>query len=409
MSLDDLEAGLGQAAADLVDLGEIPGLHAHPEEAAGDGHVGVGPLVADRNHIGAAAGDDIADAHQLAGLVLQGNQEVGIAARGHQAPGDDPGEDVHIDIAAGDQADHLLADDGQLVEHGGGHADRARALGDELLLLNGGQDGRGNLVLGDRDDVVHVLLHQGEGGVAGVLDGDAVGKGMDRIQGDLMALAMALEHAGGVEGLDAVDLYRGLELLDGEGHAGNQAAAADGHDDRVHIPHLLENLQADGALTGDDLVVVKGVDKGRAGLLLGLDRGGVGVVVGAVHQDHLGPQALGGLHFADGRRIGHIDHAPRPLPGGGQRHALGMVAGAAGDDARLLLLLSQLADLIVRAPELEAAGDLEVLGLQVQLHVLHQVGRVDQIRAPGHLFQHKGSMVDFIQGNHWSGDSFPAK
>ena len=292
------------------------------------------------------------------------------------------------------------------MEHGGGHADRAGALGNELLLFDHGEDRCSDFVLGDGGNIVHILLHQRERGVAGVLDGDAVGKGVHRVQGDLMSLAVAFKHAGGVAGLDAVDLHRGLELLDGIGHAGDEAAAADGHDDRIHIPHLLEDLQADGSLAGDDLVVVKGVDEGSASLLLGFHRSGVGVVIGAGHQHHLGAQALGGLHLADGGRIGHVDHALRPLAGGGQGDALGVVAGAAGDDSGLLLLVAQLADLIIGAPELEAAGHLEVLCFEIELRVAQKIGRVNEVGAARHLLEYEGCVIDLIQGDHDPGTPF---
>lgn len=76
------------------------------------------------DHIGAVPGNDLADPHQLAGPVLQGNQQVGIPTGGHKAPGDHPGEYVHVDIPSGDHADHLFPLDGELVEHGGRHGSR---------------------------------------------------------------------------------------------------------------------------------------------------------------------------------------------------------------------------------------------------------------------------------------------
>ena len=100
------------------------------------------------------------------------------------------------------------------------------------------------------------------------------------------------------------------------------------------------------------------MDQGRAGLLLGLDGCGVGVVIGALGQNDLRAQPLGCLHLADGGAVRHINHAAHALPRGGQGHALGMVAGAAGNNTGFFLLLRQLADLIVSASQLEAAGDL---------------------------------------------------
>ena len=96
-------------------------------------------------------------------------------------------------------------------------------------------------------------------------------------------LVQAAVHAGGTLGLYAVDLYLRPQALDGKGHAGDQAAAAHRHDDRIQIRQLVQNFQADGPLAGDDLIVIKGVDEGGPSLLLELEGGGVGVVVGPFH------------------------------------------------------------------------------------------------------------------------------
>ena len=113
---DELETGLGQLLTDLLDLSMIAGLKRQFEEAAGDGHVGVGTVVEDGHHVAAAAGDDLSDLLQLAGFVLECDGQVCLAAAHDQTAGDDAVEDVHIDVAAGDKADDLFALDGQLVE-----------------------------------------------------------------------------------------------------------------------------------------------------------------------------------------------------------------------------------------------------------------------------------------------------
>ena len=142
------------------------------------------------------------------------------------------------------------------------------------------------------------------------------------------------------------------------------------------------------------------MDEGHAGFGLQLHRLIVGVVVGAGHQADLGPQVLGVLHLHDGGAVGHADNALDPLPGGSQGHALGVVARRAGNDALAPLLFRQLADLVVSAPDLEAAGHLEVLGLEVEAAVFGQQRRLDQVGAACDLFQDKGGVVDFIQRKH---------
>ena len=55
-------------------------------------------------------------------------------------------------------------------------------------------------------------------------------------------------------------------MLDGTGHARDQAPATDGHDDCVHIGNLVEDFQAESALAHDDVFVIKGGDKDRSRL-----------------------------------------------------------------------------------------------------------------------------------------------
>ena len=105
------------------------------------------------------------------------------------------------------------------------------------------------------------------------------------------------------------------------------------------------------------------MDEGRTGLLLQAQRLLIGIVIRALGQNNLRTQTLCRLHLADGSAVRHADDAADPLMGRRQGNALGVVPGAAGDDAGGLLLLRQLADLIIRTPQLEAAGDLKVFRL----------------------------------------------
>ena len=57
----------------------------------------------------------------------------------------------------------------------------------------------------------------------------------------------------------------------------------------------------------------------------------------------------------------------------GQRNALGMVAGAAGDNALGCFLFGQLADFVVGTAHLEAAGYLQVFCLQIEVFAFAQM------------------------------------
>ena len=213
-------------------------------------------------------------------------------------------------------------------------------------------------------------------------------------------LVQAAVHTGGTLGLYAVHLDLRAQSLDGKGNAGDQSAAAHRHHHSVHIRQLVKDLQADGTLPGDDLLVIVGVDKGHVVLLLQLHGLVVGFVVGAGHKADLRAQIFGVLHLHQGRAVRHTDNAADAAPGSRQRHALRMVARRAGNDALGALLLGKLADLIISAPHLKAAGGLQVLGLKVQLAVLGQLGGFDEVGLSRHVLQHKGGVVDLIQSQH---------
>ena len=92
--------------------------------------------------------------------------------------------------------------------------------------------------------------------------------------------------------------------------------------------------------------------------------------------------------------------------GCGKSTTLRMVAGRAGNDALGAFLGRKLADLIVSTAHLEAAGGLQVLGLQVELAVLGELGGLDEVGLAGNILEHESGMVNFIQSQHRSILSF---
>ena len=71
--------------------------------------------------------------------------------------------------------------------------------------------------------------------------------------------------------------------------------------------HLLQQLEPDGALAGDDARVVEGVDEDQPALGLDLAGAGVGLVEVLPVQDDLGAVAAGGRHLGQRRPLGHDD------------------------------------------------------------------------------------------------------
>ena len=71
----------------------------------------------------------------------------------------------------------------------------------------------------------------------------------------------------GVLRLHADHAHVGAQRLDRGRDAGDEASASGGYDDRLDFGALLDDLEAAGALAGDDVDVVERVDQHRPGLL----------------------------------------------------------------------------------------------------------------------------------------------
>ena len=159
----------------------------------------------------------------------------------------------------------------------------AGAFGEGLFAFEQDEDGGGDLVFVDGDDLVDIFFYDREGKPAGGADGDAVGDGGGGVDGDgVMGFDGGL-HGGQARGLHADDADVWVRLLDGAGDAADEAAAADGDDDGFERGNLLHHLERDGSLTGHDGCVVEGVEEDHAfalaearGFFVGL------VVVGSV-------------------------------------------------------------------------------------------------------------------------------
>ena len=206
-----------------------------------------------------------------------------------------------------------------------------------------------------------------------------------KIQRFVVMVVESPRHTGRARRLHTVDLHLGPQALDGEGHTGNQSAAAHRHDHRIYVGKLIENLQPNRALPRDDQLIVIRMDEGHTGFLLQFHRPVVGIVVGAFDQFHFGPQPLGAFHLHNGGAVRHADYAVNPHPGGGQRHALRVVARRTGNHALGPLFLRELADLVVSPPDFETTRHLQVLGLKVKVGARAQPRRGNQIGFAGDL------------------------
>ena len=230
-----------------------------------------------------------------------------------------------------------------------------------------------NFVLADGDDIVNIFANHFVGRFARSFYSNAIGKGMYRVERFIFMVMKGPVHAGCTGCLYAINFYVGAQALDGEGYATDEAAAANRHDDSFYVRQLVENLQTDAALTCDNKLIIIRMNKGHACFLLQLDSAVMRFVVGAGNKLHLSAETLGVFHLHNRCAAGHADNAFDAHAGCGQRNALGMVAGAAGDNALGCFLFGQLADFVVGTAHLEAAGYLQVFCLQIEVFAFAQM------------------------------------
>ena len=96
-------------------------------------------------------------------------------------------------------------------------------------------------------------------------------------------VVQTLHHAGSTLSLHTVHLHIRVERLDGKRHTRNQSAAAHRHHNRLHLGQLVQNLQTYRTLTGNHVLVVKGMHKGVAVLVAQLQCPLISIIVDTRH------------------------------------------------------------------------------------------------------------------------------
>ncbi len=201
--------------------------------------------------------------------------------------------------------------------------------------------------------------------------------------------------------MHANDLDVRADLLDVSGNAGNQAAAADRHEDRMYRAGVLaQDFHADGALAGDHVRIVERVHEGQLLFFFQRQRVVVGVGVGFAEQHHFHIRAAARLdrvhlHLRGGGR--HHDDRAAAHARGRQRHTLRVIAGRSADHAALALRIAEVRHLVVGAANLEAEHALHVLALEINavLVALRQGRRQFQRGFISHVVDACGQ--DFLQ------------
>mmetsp|Transcript_17452 Transcript_17452/g.54518 ORF Transcript_17452/g.54518 Transcript_17452/m.54518 type:complete len:290 (-) Transcript_17452:122-991(-) len=264
----------------------------------------------------------------------------------------------------------------------GREASRAAAFNDDLLVLEQAEDAEGDLLLLDDDDVVRVLLGDGEGVAADCRHGEAVGEGRGRRCRHGLARRQRGRERGARGGLDADDRRLGSERLDRERDAREQPGAAARDEDEVKVVQLVDELEAQRPRAGDDRLVVVAVHVRQPAELGRVLRERLRLAdVRPVHYDvRLERPTLLALRQRRHRRHQHRHRDPQLLPVPRQRQRV--VTRRRRHHACRLLLLAQTHQRVPRSALLERPREHRLLVLQVYLASanLRQPVRVCQVR-----------------------------
>jgi len=247
---------------------------------------------------------------------------------------------------------------------GGGEGAGGGGLGEDFGAFEEELEGGDGFGIGDHRDAFDMLLDEAQGTRGDGGGAKGFGDGGDSGERDGVASGDSLGHGVGTDGFDAPDADFGVEGLGGDGDAADEAAAADADDEVSGGGEVFQNLEAGGALAGDDEGVVKGVD-GDGALAFALGELGEGVGDGG-RQDHLGAVVAGGAEVIGGRGGRHEDGGAEAEFAGGVGDSLGVVAAADGGDVAARGEPSG-EELIEGAAGLERAGFLEELELEVDV------------------------------------------
>ena len=246
-------------------------------------------------------------------------------------------------------------------ERAGGLRDRARVL---VEILNRGAD----LIGVDENHLIDMLACELEILLADALDGDAVGKEPDALERHALARFQGVVHRRRILGLDADHAHARREILHVRRDAGDEAATANRHEDRVEIALILaQHLDGNGPLPRDHVRIVERMDEGEIAFAREHRRVVVRLVVIVTLQHDLAAEIHHGLHLDVGRRPGHHDERENAALARSECHALGVIACRRRDHAACGDSRRQMRDLVVRAPQLEGKDRLQVLALQEHL------------------------------------------
>ncbi len=340
------------------------GLHAHEDVRLIGGVLAVVEL------------GDLALAHRLAegleatGPLRDGDRDDGFALFTQFCPLRDMAQAVEIDVRPGIDGDQCLAADPVHlhVSLDARHAQCPRRLGDRTGIIVDVLDRRADFVGADGDDFVHVMAADVEGVLANLSHRHAIGKQPDLRQHHPLTSGHGGLQAVGVVRFNANDLDFRAQVLHVGGDAGDQAAAADRHENRVQPTGVLaQDFHGHGALASNGMRIIVGVDVDEAFFIDQFQRIGQCLGERITMKDHFAAARAHAFDLDFRRGLGHHDGGLDAHFPCGEGQPLGMVASRGGDYAASQLFCGQLRQLVVGPADLEREHRLQVFALEQDL------------------------------------------
>ena len=331
---------------------------------------GITDAIVKFRHVARAArkvSNEFAETLETATLFRQGDCKKGFSLFAHLRPFGHKSKAVKIDVGAAQNGSvgltfgfvlgHILFD--------GGYSQSTRGLHDRAGVYKHILDGGANRIGVDGDVFVDQAARNSERFFAHQLHGGAIRKQTHVVQGDAFLGIHRLNHGVGIVHLHANDFNFGPDGLDVIGHARNEATATNGHKHSVQRALMLaQDFHGNGALAGNDIGIVKGMDKGHAHFFLKQASVLVRVRIALAHQHHFASQSFHRIHFHLRCGGGHDNDGTATQLSGPQRHTLCMIARRSANHAFFQLCGRQMRHLVVGAAQFKTVHGLLVFALE---------------------------------------------
>ena len=159
------------------------------------------------------------------------------------------------------------------------------------------------------------------------------------------------------------------------GEPRQQAAAAHTHNDGVYVGHLLQDLKPNGALPGDNILIIEGVHEHRAGCLGVAFCLGQCLIYGSTVQLNLRAVVAGGSNFGEGSAQRHVNARFNAQLSGRHRHPLSVISRRCSHHTVCFLSLAKFSHANIRAACFKRAGTLQVLAFEEHLRTEFEAQR----------------------------------